>query len=140
MKVLYTATAKAHGGRDGVVETNDGVLKLNLSIPKSLGGPGKSGATNPEQLFAAGYSACFESAIRFVARSEKVNLNELSVEAEVSLIPASVGFSLQVSLSAFFTGLEKMICENLVEKAHKICPYSKAIHGNVDVKISTVIQ
>ena len=135
MKILYTAKAKALGGRDGFAETDDGVLRVELSIPKPLGGPGKVGATNPEQLFAMGYAACFESAIRHVARSEKIAIPELSVTAEVSLTPATVGFALLVSLHPIFIGLESDICTNLVEKAHQICPYSNAVKGNIDVAI-----
>lgn len=135
MKILYTAKAKAVGGRDGFAETDDGALKVELSIPKQLGGPGKPGATNPEQLFATGYAACFESAIRYVARSEKIAITELSVTAEVSLIPATVGFALVVSLHPVFGNLEQDVCTRLVEKAHQVCPYSNAIRNNVQVTI-----
>ncbi len=136
MKTLYTAKAKARGGRDGHAETDDGSLKVDLSIPKQLGGPGKQGATNPEQLFAAGYAACFESAIRHIARLEKINIPGLSVEAEVSLYPVASGFALAVSLHPIFENLEMDICEKLTQKAHQVCPYSNAVRGNIDVKIS----
>ncbi len=135
-KILYTAKAKTTGGRDGHSETDDGAVKLDLSLPKSLGGPGKPGATNPEQLFAMGYSACFESAIRHVARMKKVQIPGLSVEAEVSLTPAETGFALLVSLHPVFEGVEKAVYEDLVSTAHKVCPYSNAVKGNIDVKIT----
>lgn len=135
MKILYTAKARTTGGRDGHTETDDGTLKLDLSIPKSLGGPGKPGATNPEQLFAAGYSACFESAIRHVARARKVTIPGLSVSAEVSLVPADTGFALLVSLHPVFEGLDDSVCHDLAQAAHKVCPYSNAVKGNIDVQI-----
>jgi Ohr subfamily peroxiredoxin len=136
MKTLYQTKAIAKGGRDGHVETDDGSLRVNLSVPKSLGGPGKPGATNPEQLFAAGYAACFESAIRHVARMKKIAVSELQVEAEVGLIPVETGFALTVSLRPQFAGLEQSICDELVATAHRVCPYSNALRGNVDVKIT----
>lgn len=140
MKTLYKTSVTVSGGRDGFVESDDAQLKLALSIPKQLGGPGKSGATNPEQLFAAGYAACFESAIRHVARSKKVSIPELSVVAEIGLIPASgdrlTSFALTASLHPRFSGLEQSICEELVRAAHQVCPYSKATRGNVDVAIT----
>ncbi len=135
MKILYKTSATATGGRDGSAKTDDGRLSVNLSIPKELGGPGKEGATNPEQLFAAGYAACFESAIRHTARGEKITIPELHVEAMVALTPAPTGFALQVSLHPKFSGLEQAVCESLVKKAHEICPYSNAIRGNVPVEI-----
>ncbi|MGZ3706866.1 MAG: Ohr family peroxiredoxin, partial [Bdellovibrionota bacterium] len=98
MKMLYTAKAKTTGGREGHSETDDGNLKVDLAMPKALGGSGKPGFTNPEQLFAAGYSACFESAIRHVARAKKVQISGLTVEAEVSLRAEGQGFALEVSL------------------------------------------
>ncbi|MGZ3770824.1 MAG: organic hydroperoxide resistance protein [Bdellovibrio sp.] len=136
MKMLYQTKAVAHGGRDGYVKSEDGNLNVNLAVPKSLGGSGKEGATNPEQLFAAGYSACFESAVRHVARSKKIVIQDLSVEAEVGLIPAETGFALVVSLAAIFSNLEYGICDELVQKAHQVCPYSNALRNNVEVKIS----
>ncbi len=97
---------------------------------------GKAGATNPEQLFAVGYSACFESAIRHVARMKKIPVPGLTVKAEVSLTPADTGFALLVSLNPIFEGLEPAVREDLVNTAHKVCPYSNAVKGNIDVKIS----
>lgn len=135
MKILYETKATAKGGRDGYVQTEDGQLRLDLSVPKALGGPGKPGATNPEQLFAAGYAACFESAIRHVARLRKQSLGELTVTATVGLTPVQTGFALLVRLQPAFTGLERAICESLVSMAHQVCPYSNALRGNVDVQI-----
>ena len=134
MKALYTATARTHGGRNGHVETTDGLLKLDLAMPKELGGQG--GATNPEQLFAAGYAACFESAIRHVARLEKIDLKDASMTSQVSLYPTPEhGFKLGVELHAHIVGLNQKDAENLVAKAHKVCPYSNAVRGNIEVEL-----
>ncbi|TPN32699.1 organic hydroperoxide resistance protein [Mesorhizobium sp. B2-3-3] len=131
---LYTAQAHVTGGRAGHGETSDGLLKVDLAMPKELGGPG--GATNPEQLFAIGYAACFESAIRFVARKQKLPLQDAAMTATVSLLPNGEGFKLGVALVAETKGLDQAVAEALVSEAHKICPYSNAIRGNVDVALS----
>ncbi|UCI30693.1 organic hydroperoxide resistance protein [Mesorhizobium sp. B4-1-4] len=131
---LYTAQAHVTGGRAGHGETSDGLLKVDLAMPKELGGPG--GATNPEQLFAIGYAACFESAIRFVARKQKLSLQDAAMTATVSLLPNGEGFKLGVALAAETKGLDQAAAEALVSEAHKICPYSNAIRGNVDVALS----
>ncbi|TPK71700.1 organic hydroperoxide resistance protein [Mesorhizobium sp. B2-4-15] len=131
---LYTAQAHVTGGRAGHGETSDGLLKVDLAMPKELGGPG--GATNPEQLFAIGYAACFESAIRFVARKQKLPLQDAAMTATVSLLPNGEGFKLGVALAAETKGLDQAAAEALVSEAHKICPYSNAIRGNVDVALS----
>ncbi|MBS1985477.1 MAG: organic hydroperoxide resistance protein [Bdellovibrionales bacterium] len=136
MKTLYTTKVTTSGGRDGKAESADGRLKVSLSMPKELGGAGAPGATNPEQLFAAGYSACFESAIRHIGRNKKVTIPELSVDCEVSLLPAPTGFALRVSLHPKFSGLDQKVCEDLVSEAHKICPYSNATRNNIEVKIT----
>ncbi|MDX8518837.1 organic hydroperoxide resistance protein [Mesorhizobium dulcispinae] len=137
MSALYTTQARVVGGRAGHAETSDGVLKLDLAMPKELGGQG--GATNPEQLFAAGYGACFESAIRFVARKKKLPLEDAAVTATVSLYPNDQGgFKLGVALAAEIKGLDQAGAEALVSEAHQICPYSNAIRGNIDVALSTV--
>lgn len=138
MNALYTTTAKTHGGRNGHVETTDGLLKLDLAMPKELGGQG--GATNPEQLFAAGYAACFESAIRHIARLQKIALKDASMTSVVSLYPTPTqGFKLGVELHAHIEGLSQDDAETLVAKAHEVCPYSNAVRGNIDVqlKVST---
>lgn len=138
MKALYSTTAQTHGGRNGHVETTDGLLKLDLAMPKELGGQG--GATNPEQLFAAGYAACFESAIRHVARLQKIPLEDASMTSEVSLYPTpEQGFKLGVKLQAHIKGLSKADAEALVAKAHQVCPYSNAVRGNIEVELQVVI-
>ncbi|MBZ9975797.1 organic hydroperoxide resistance protein [Mesorhizobium sp. BR-1-1-10] len=131
---LYTTQAHVTGGRAGHGETSDGLLKVDLAMPKELGGPG--GATNPEQLFAVGYAACFESAIRFVARKQKLPLEDAAVAATVSLLPNGEGFRLGVALAAETKGLDQAAAEALVSAAHQICPYSNAIRGNVEVALS----
>jgi Ohr subfamily peroxiredoxin len=137
MPALYSTEARAVGGRAGHVRTNDGLLSVDLAMPKELGG--KGGATNPEQLFAAGYAACFESAMRFIAGKQKLPLEDAAVTANVSLHPnGHGGFALGVSLSAETKGLDQAASEALVSAAHQICPYSNAIKGNVEVALSAV--
>ena len=137
MPALYSTEARAVGGRAGHVRTNDGLLSVDLAMPKELGG--KGGATNPEQLFAAGYAACFESAMRFIAGKQKLPLEDAAVTAKVSLHPnGQGGFALGVSLSAETKGLDQAATEALVSAAHQICPYSNAIKGNVEVALSAV--
>lgn len=137
MSALYTTQARASGGRAGHAETSDGLLKIDLATPKELGGQG--GAANPEQLFAAGYAACFESAIRLVARKQKLPLQDAAVTATVSLYPSDHGgFRLGVALAAETKGLDRAGAEALVSEAHQICPYSNAIRGSIDVALSTV--
>ena len=135
MTILYTATAS--GGRDGSARSDDGVLDVALSTPKGLGGPGRAGATNPEQLFAAGYAACFDSALRFVARSRGVTVSDSAVTAQVGIGPnASGGFGLDVSLTVSLPGLDREAARTLIETAHQVCPYSNATRGNIDVKLA----
>ena len=131
---LYTTQAHVTGGRAGHGETSDGLLKVDLAMPKELGGPG--GATNPEQLFAIGYAACFESAIRFVARKQKLPLTDAGVTSTVSLLPNGEGFKLGVALAVETKGLDQTAAEALVSAAHQVCPYSNAIRGNVEVALS----
>ncbi|MGC1182475.1 organic hydroperoxide resistance protein [Legionella sp.] len=139
MKALYTATAHTHGGRNGHVETTDGLLKLDLAMPKELGGNG--GGNNPEQLFAAGYAACFESAIRYVAQMERISLKDVSMTSEVSLYPTpEKGFKLGVVLNAKIDGLSQKDAEELVNKAHHVCPYSNAVRGNIEVQLKVNIE
>lgn len=139
VQVLYTAEATAVGGREGHIKSSDGVLEARLALPKQLGGPGGA-ATNPEQLFAAGYAACFESAVRFVAREQKVALTETAVTAQVGVGPRSAGgFGLTVALNVALPGVDRAVAEGLVKFAHEnICPYSHATRGNVDVSVSLV--
>lgn len=138
---LYTAEAVSSGGREGRVRTPDGALDLPLSMPKELGGLGKPGTTNPEQLFAAGYAACFENAIRRVARERKVKLNGSSVTAKVGIGRMENGrFNLRVDLAVLLPDLERSVAEELVRTAHEeVCPYSRATRGNIDVNV-TVVQ
>lgn len=139
MTTLYTAEATATGdGRNGRARTSDGQLDLDLAIPKELGGGG--GATNPEQLFAAGYAACFHSALKTVARLTKVTLPDTTVTAQVNLgrIPAG-GYGLSVALDVALPGMDRAAAEDLVAKAHQTCPYSNATRGNVDVALTTIV-
>ena len=137
MEVLYTASATAHGGRQGHVESSDGVLKFDLTMPKALGGAGGEGATNPEQLFAAGYSACFESALRLVARQQKKDVGDASVTANVVIGKTDDGgFGLAVELTGRIPTMSREEAEELMHAAHQVCPYSRATRGNVDVKLS----
>jgi Ohr subfamily peroxiredoxin len=135
-KILYTARATSTGGRTGSSTTPDGALKVDLSTPRELGGPGGTG-TNPEQLFAAGYSACFLSAMKAVAGKMKVSLPaDAAITADVSIGPIPTGFGLQVAMNVHVPGWTKEQTETLVEAAHKVCPYSNATRGNIDVALT----
>lgn len=135
-KVVYTAKATSTGGREGTSKSDDGRLSVSLSTPKALGGNDGSG-TNPEQLFAAGYSACFIGAMKFVAMNEKIKLpDDLSIEAEVGIGPIAGGFGIQAKLTVRVPGLEKSVVERIVEKAHHVCPYSNATRGNIQVDLN----
>ena len=139
MSALYATQAHAVGGRAGHVETPDGLLSVDLALPKEMGG--KGGATNPEQLFAAGYAACFENAVRFIAGQQKLPLKGAAVTAHVELHPrAEGGFKLAVALDAETQGLDQAAAETLVAAAHQVCPYSNAVRGNVDVAITVKAQ
>lgn len=138
MTPLYTAHASARGGREGVAASNDGKLEVRLSTPKELGGPGGEG-TNPEQLFAAGYSACFLGALKFVAAQNKVALPaDAQVETKVGIGKRDdgAGFGLVVDLQASLPGLSREQATDLVHKADVVCPYSHAIRGNVKVTLT----
>lgn len=139
VNVAYKTKAKATGGRDGAAETLDGSFSVKLSTPKELGGAGGEG-NNPEQLFAAGYAACFIGAMKFVGQQEKLKVpDDTSVTAEVGIGARSAGgFGLTVSLEVSLPGLEKTVAEHLVEKAHQVCPYSNATRNNVDVQLTVV--
>jgi lipoyl-dependent peroxiredoxin len=133
-KVLYTAKAHTTGGRDGASRTDDGRLDIKLS-PPGMGGSG----TNPEQLFAAGYSACFIGALKAVAGKMKMTLPaDLAVDAEVDLGPVAGGYGIAARLNVSLPGLERTAAQALVDAAHKVCPYSNATRGNIDVKIKLV--
>jgi len=136
-KRLYTASATATGGRDGHVRSDDGTLDLTVALPRGLGGSGAAG-TNPEQLFAAGYAACFGSAVGHVARMQKLTTGPIAITANVAIGPASRGFGLQVELIAALPELPREQAEALVRAAHEVCPYSNATRGNivVDVRVA----
>lgn len=138
MNVLYRAHAQARGaGREGHTETDDGKVSFDLSIPKEMGGPGGAG-TNPEQLFAAGYAACYLSALHFVARRDKIQLSpETRIASTVGIGPndAGEGFKLDIDLTLSGTGLNMDDAQSLAEAAHRVCPYSNATRGNVDVRL-----
>lgn len=134
MKVLYTAQATARGGRDGEVVSDDGVLDLELDRPKELGGPGGE-KTNPEQLFAAGYSACFHSALKRVAGQEGVDVEGSSITARVGLGLEGEAFGLAVTLIGTFPTLDAEGGKAIMDKAHQVCPYSRATNGNIDVTL-----
>jgi len=136
-KVLYTAHAKATGGRDGQATSSDGLLNVNLKPPKEMGGPG--GGVNPEQLFAAGYSACFLGAMKFVAGQNKIAIPDTtSIEGAVGIGPIPNGFGIQVELKISLPGMDKAAAQDLVNKAHVVCPYSNATRGNIDVTLTLV--
>jgi Ohr subfamily peroxiredoxin len=140
MKVLYTTKATATGGRDGKASSEDGKVQVKLSTPKELGGGGGDG-TNPEQLFASGYSACFLGALKFVAGKEKVKVaDDSTVTATVGIGPRDdgKGFGLDVALAIHLPGIDKAQAESLVEKAHVVCPYSEATRNNLKVRLSVV--
>ena len=140
MKVLYRTKATAVGGREGHVRSADGVLDVALAMPRELGGSGRP-ASNPEQLFAAGYAACFENAVRYVARQAKQVLTDTSVTAEVGIGPREDGgFGLDVGLEVILRGLDQATAERLVAQAHQVCPYSHAINGNVAVRTVTRVS
>ena len=135
-KILYETTMTAFGGRDGRAESADGNFKLALSVPKGLGGPGGDGS-NPEQLFAAGYAACFLGAVKLVARTQKIALSDdVSVSATVGIGPVPVGYALAVELKVSLPGIEPALAQEIVAGAHERCPYSNATRGNVDVKLT----
>lgn len=139
MALLYTAKVRAEGGRNGSVASSDGLLDVKLALPKTLGG--REDATNPEQLFAAGYAACFENAMLYVARQEGLQLQGTAINATVDLHSTEAGpFVLGVALAIEIGGLSQADAEKLVADAHAVCPYSNAIRGNVDVQLHTTVK
>ncbi|MBI3283830.1 MAG: organic hydroperoxide resistance protein [Burkholderiales bacterium] len=139
MQVMYTAHATATGGRDGRATSSDNQLDVKLSTPKELGGLGGNG-TNPEQMFAAGYSACFIGAMKFVAAAGKIALPpDTAVHGQVGIGPnGNGGFGLQVALNVALPSMERQAALALVAKAHEVCPYSNATRGNIDVSVSVL--
>jgi lipoyl-dependent peroxiredoxin len=132
--VLYTAVATAENGRDGRVATDDGRLDVVVDPPKKMGGSGSG--TNPEQLFAAGYSACFQGALGVVARQEKADISGSTVTAKVGIGKNTDGFGLIVEISATLPNLDAATARALLEKAHQVCPYSKVTRGNISVTLA----
>ena len=140
MKIAYSTQATANGGRDGRAASVDGKLKVQLSVPKELGGPGGEG-TNPEQLFAAGYSACFLGAIKFVAGQSKITVPaDTTVTATVSIGPRDdgKGFGIDAALAIRLPGIDRKVGQDLIERAHVVCPYSEATRKNLDVKLTLI--
>lgn len=137
-KALYQAQATSTGGREGTSRSSDGMLDVTLTTPKELGGDGRPG-TNPEQLFAAGYSACFIGALKLVGRQEKIAVSaDTSVKATVGIGPIPGGFGIEVTLDISLPGLDRAVAHSLIEKAHLACPYSNATRGNVEVTLNLV--
>ena len=135
-KVLYRAHARATGGRDGRAVVPDSGLDLRLTTPRELGGAGGEGA-NPEQLFAAGYSACFIGAIKFVAARDKIALpQDVSIDGSVGIGAIPNGFGIEVELKISLPGMDRAAAQALVDKAHQVCPYSNATRGNIDVTLT----
>ncbi|OKI30535.1 organic hydroperoxide resistance protein [Streptomyces sp. CB03578] len=132
--VLYTAVATAENGRDGRVATNDGQLDVVVNPPKEMGGSGAG--TNPEQLFAAGYGACFQGALGVVARNENADVSGSTVTAEVGIGKNDDGFGLIVKITASIPNVDAATAKDLIEKAHQVCPYSKATRGNITVELA----
>ena len=138
IKPLYTAHATATGGRNGHTRSDDGLVDLNLSVPKEMGGPGKPGTGTPEHLFASGYAACFGGAVDFVAKQHKKDASKATVKCDVTIGPRDGGgFGLAVALDVTDASLPTAELQALMQEAHeKICPYSHATRGNVDVKLT----
>ena len=137
-QVIYTAKAKATGGREGRATSSDGVLDVKLGLPKEMGGAGGE-VTNPEQLFAAGYSACFLGAMKFVSGRDKIAIaKDAFIEAEVGIGPLPTGFGIEVKLNIHLEGMDAAEAKKLVDAAHIVCPYSNATRGNVDVTLNII--
>jgi osmotically inducible protein OsmC len=134
---IYTASSTATGdGRNGHVRSTDGVLDFDLAVPKEMGGPGGA-LTNPEQLFSAGYAACFHSALKAVARAQKITLTDTAITVDVGIGPNdNGGFQLSVAIEAELTGVDEATAQSLIEAAHQVCPYSNATRGNIDVTLT----
>ncbi len=136
-KVLYTAKARTTGGRDGRSVSDDGLLDVKLAPPKALGGMG--GATNPEQLFAAGYSACFMGAMKHVAGLKKITVPaDAAIEASVDIGPIPAGFGIAARLAISLPGMDSAVAKDLIEAAHQVCPYSNATRGNIVVELTLI--
>lgn len=140
IKPLYTTSATAQGGRNGHTQSQDGIVSVDLSVPKAMGGPGKPGTTTPEDLFAAGYAACFGGALDFVAKQQKKNAADATVTCAVSIGPRDGGgFGLAVKIKIEDKSLPQAELSSLVQQAHEqICPYSHATRNNVDVSFEVI--
>ncbi|MCC2624904.1 MAG: Organic hydroperoxide resistance protein [Burkholderiales bacterium] len=137
-KILYTGVAKASGGRDGQITGEDPNLNLKLSIPQGLGGNGGEG-TNPEQLFAAGYSACFIGAMKAVAAKEKIKIpDDVSIEGHIGIGPISHGYCIKAELKISLPGMDKDAAKELINKAHMVCPYSNATRDNIEITLTLI--
>jgi Ohr subfamily peroxiredoxin len=140
VEVLYTAHAVAEGGRNGHTRSNDGVVSVDLSIPHAMGGPGRPGTTTPEDLFAAGYAACFGGAVDYQSKLLKLVPTSLVIESSVSIGKVEEGgFGLAVELEAKVGGLSQEDAEKIVNAGHEFCPYSRAVKGNVDVTVKVTV-
>lgn len=140
MKTLYKASATTSGGREGHVKSDDGIIDMNLSLPKGLGGKGEK-FTNPEQLFAAGYSACYGSALQVVAKKHKVDIGDFNVTATVGIGKTEEDdLQLSVILDSYLPGIDIATGEMLVNEAHEICPYSRATRDNIDVTLNLLLD
>ena len=136
-KVLYTAHAHTTGGRDGRSVSDDGLLDVKLSPPKAMGGAGT--ATNPEQLFAAGYSACFMGALKHVAGMKKLTVpDDASIDASIDIGPIPAGFGISARLAISLPGMDRSVAQDLIDTAHQVCPYSNATRGNIDVELTLI--
>ena len=138
MKPIYQTKVRVEGGRNGHIESEDGLLNLDVRLPKEMGGVG--GHTNPEQLFAGGYAACFDSALNLVLHREKVRPTaNIVIEATVGILDnGNGGFVLTAKLAVHIPGIDKELAKELVEKAHQVCPYSNATRGNIDVELEVI--
>lgn len=137
-KVVYTAHATATGGRDGHAVSDNGVLNVKLGVPKEMGGAGGE-VTNPEQLFAAGYSACFLGAMKFVAGQHKITMPaDVKIDGAVGIGAIPNGFGIEVALNISLPGMDRAAAQDLINKAHIVCPYSNATRGNIDVTLTLV--
>ncbi|OBZ16126.1 Ohr subfamily peroxiredoxin [Bacillus sp. FJAT-27264] len=137
-KKLYTATVMVEGGREGKAVSSDGILDIDLKVPKEMGGPGGDG-TNPEQLFAAGFAACFEGALGVVLRKHRIKSEGIKITSNVTIgKDANDGFVLSVNMDIAIKGVETSIAQQIVEEAHDVCPYARATRGNIEVITNVV--
>ena len=137
--VLHTSRATAKGGRNGHTKSDDGMVGVDLSVPKDMGGPGKPNTTTPEDLFAAGYAACLGGAIDYMANQMKLKPSSVEVRTSVGIGKDATGFGLKVDHEVKVAGLSQSDAEKIVNAGHQFCPYSKAVRGNVDVTVKTTV-